>query len=152
MTRISDALELLTAQHDEIDALLAIIVNQTDASAREQAFEQLADRITVHLAAEQSLFYPAIDGDVSAHVMQEVMAEHLEIKKVLADLLWMGLDDDRAPPKVTQLRGLLAGHAAWQESELFPTVAETRSLDELADLGARLRQWHGEIVSLAAAA
>ena len=152
MTRISDALELLTAQHEEIDELLAVVMTSTDAGARDRTLGVLADRLTAHLAIEQELVYPAVATVTAPGIVDELMAEHGEIKRVLAELLWFGLEDPANELRLGVLRGLLDGHCGWQEEQLFTTVAEAMSSRELAGLGAHIHAWFGDDLGLARAA
>ena len=146
MQRISDALELLTAQHDEIEALLAEIADTANPDRRSQAITDLADRITVHLAAEQELFYPAVSMLISTDVHTELLAEHGEIKRLLADLLWLEGDDTRLERKLSALKSLIDCHCTWQERELFENVAEVRSPEELSALGTEISGWIDSII------
>jgi hypothetical protein len=134
MRHISDALELLTAQHEEIDELLAKVQQTGDAAA----FDMLSDRVIGHLALEQELFYPVIATTITAEVMGEVLLEHVSIKRVLAELVWLGVDDAAFGDLLIDLATLLAGHAGWQEEQLFPTVAEAMPAETLAALGGQL--------------
>lgn len=150
MQRIADALELLTAQHDEIEALMAEIADTANPDRRSQAITELADRITVHLAAEQVLFYPAVSTLISRDVHTELLAEHAEIKRVLADLLWLDGEDARLHRKLSALRSLVDVHATWQERELFENVAEVRTAEELAALGTEITDWVESIIDASA--
>jgi hypothetical protein len=150
MQRISDALELLTAQHDEIEALIAEIADTVNPDRRAQAITELADRITIHLAAEQVLFYPAVSMLISRDVHTELLAEHAEIKRVLADLLWLDNEDTRLQRKLSALKSLVDCHATWQERELFERVAEARTTEDLATLGCEITDWVDSIVDASA--
>jgi len=131
-----DVLALLTTQHEQIDDLIA----KTAAPAtRTAAFAELADVLTAHLALEQAVFYPAIDSLFCRDVMAEVLAEHCEIKRVLADLLWLDLDDVRFARKLTTLAHLLDGHRGWQEDRMFTSVAESVAVETRLALGKRMR-------------
>lgn len=132
MQHISDALELLTAQHAQIDDLMEFVSTLHDADA----LTELADVLTAHLGVEQELLYPAISAHVSSEIRDELLAEHREIKRALAELCWGGVEDPELVPKLEQLRSLVEGHAAYQEDELFTRVAETVSRERLAELGA----------------
>ena len=141
MNRIADALELLTAQHDAIDALIAELATSTNPSARDATLSEIVERLTLHLALEQELFYPAVASALSADVREELRAEHAEIKRILADMLWLESEDTRFARKLTALQHLMAWHTTWQQEELFVTVAESMSSDQLGDLGAQMNAW-----------
>jgi hypothetical protein len=132
---MTDALEILAAQHAHIDGLLARL--RTATARRLQLVDELADYVTAHLAVEQELFYPHVA--VSNPVHTELLAEHAEIKRVLANLLWLDDDDARFPPTLDALVELLTGHIAWQDDQLFEQVAEGMTPGVLAELGASLQ-------------
>ncbi len=137
MPRIRDALELLTAQHEQIEDLF----EQVRQIADEDALVELADKLTTHIALEQQLFYPAICAQVSTEVMSELLAEHAALKALLSDLVCLDIRDDDFQPTLARLGALLAGHSSWQEDVLFTSTAESMSDDELATLCARFYQF-----------
>ena len=141
MNRIADALELLTAQHDEIDSLLAVVSTSGSPVVRSAAVSELAEKLTVHLAIEQEMLYPTVAQTLSDDVRRELTSEHVEIKRVLADLVWIDLDDSRFGLKLTTLQMLLEWHELWQEEQLFESLAESMSAAELEDLGERINGW-----------
>jgi len=130
MRPISDALELLTSQHEELDFL----VTQVQQTYDSDAFDELADKLVSHLALEQELFYPAVSSAIPNDVQRELLAEHVAIKRVLADLVWLGVDDKEFGSRLSDLASLLDGHCGWQEDELFTAVAETLTPDRLSAL------------------
>lgn len=135
MNQICDALELLTAQHEEIDELCERIARYRDAAA----FDELADKLPTHLALEQELFYPNIE--MAQEVRAELIAEHVAIKRILGQLVWMGVEDEDFGDLFGQLGELLLGHTAYQEDHLFTAVAESMPADRLAALCSDLQQF-----------
>jgi hypothetical protein len=133
MRNISDALELLTAQHEEIEDLLSTVQVTGDADA----FDQLSGRLIAHLALEQELFYPVIRSTIPPDVLCEVLLEHVAIKRVLAELVWLGVEDSAFGELLADLTSLLGGHISWQEDQLFQTVAESLPAETLASLGSQ---------------
>ena len=138
---LTSALELLTTQHDEIEALLVEVSADSTASIRTGALSELADKLTLHLAVEQELLYPAAGALVSAEVRTEMLAEHQEIKRVLADLIWLEQEDRRFARKLVSLQTLLQWHETWQESELFARLSEHLPEPTLASLAAEFGTW-----------
>lgn len=133
MRNIRDALELLTAQHEEIEDLMDAVQTTGDADT----FDQLSGRIVAHLALEQELFYPVIASTIPQDVLQEVLLEHVAIKRVLAELVWLGVEDESFRDLLNDLAGLLGGHVSWQEDQLFQSVAESVPAETLAALGSQ---------------
>ena len=128
MTPISDALELLTAQHEQIEDLY----EQVRQIGDEAAFVELTDKLHTHLALEQELFYPALGPQLAPTVLDELLQEHATIKRVLGELQWLAPRSAEFRAKLAQLGELLIGHSSWQEDELFTKAAETMSQDTLA--------------------
>jgi hypothetical protein len=127
--------ESLKLQHEEIESLLVEVSAATSSEARNQALSELADKLTLHLAIEQEILYPAADPLISTEVRAEVAAEHQEIKRVLADLIWLEHEDQRFGRKLVSLQMLLQWHEAWQEAELFERVARGLAAPQLEALG-----------------
>jgi hypothetical protein len=138
---ITNAIELLTQQHDEIEALLVEVSATGSASAHTGALSELADKLTLHLAVEQELLYPAADPLISPEIRAELLAEHQEIKRILADLIWLEREDRRFARKLVGLQQLLQWHETWQEAELFERLAHGLPAPRLADLGIEVDRW-----------
>jgi hypothetical protein len=139
--QLSDVLSLLTRQHDEIEALLVEVTVADVMPMRASALAELADKLTLHLALEQELLYPATVGIVSDEVRDEMLAEHMEIKRVLADLIWLEREDQRFARKLVALQVLLQWHEAWQEGELFPRIAAGLPARRHAELAHDVSTW-----------
>lgn len=148
MPRISDPMELLAQQHDHVIALLDTFAGASEAD-RPRLATELAEILADHLGAEQSLLYPILGGAIPSSVRDELLAEHAEIKRALAELLWMGDDDADAAARSAKLRDLLCGHAAYQEEELFELTGSLDPIDRTV-LDKRLHAWFSSAVAKAA--
>jgi hypothetical protein len=135
-----DVLAQLSDQHRHIEVLLARARGEEPG-----ALAELADYVALHLAVEQQVLYPCVASRLSSPVVAELYAEHAEIRRVLAELVWIGGDR-----RWSQLAELLEGHAAWQDRELFERLAETMSQAALGDLTATIRAGLASMTSLAA--
>jgi hemerythrin HHE cation binding domain-containing protein len=130
MPVITDALELLTAQHEQIEDLY----EQVRQIGDDAVLVELADKLTTHLALETEVFYPAVRKLVKPAVMAELLAEHAAMKQVIGELQWLSAKDPQFRVTLDRLGTLLFGHSSWQEDELFTKAAESMSCDELAGL------------------
>jgi hemerythrin-like domain-containing protein len=137
MQAMADVLELLTEQHRHIEQLLERA--RTGVEGRSATVDELVDYVTAHLAVEQELFYPCVTRRLSQAVQDELAAEHAEIRRILADLLWLDAEDDRFAVTLAMLEQLLEGHCAWQDQELFERLAEELAPAARRDLGASVR-------------
>jgi hemerythrin superfamily protein len=131
-----DVLELLTTQHDEVDALFRKIEDSDDPDLKTALFDELADKLAAHATIEEKIFYPSVMGDETEDLLLESTEEHLSVKRVLADMLAMDVQDARFDAKLTVLKEQVRHHARdEEEGELFPKVRREFSADELAAIG-----------------
>jgi hemerythrin superfamily protein len=130
----TDVVELLTSQHREIDDLIAKL--EHGSGPRRALLTLLADRLAAHATVEEKIFYPAVMSRGTEDQLHEAVEEHLSIKRLLADMIGMRLDDDSFEAKLSVLKEQVSHHAhSEEEKHLFPRVKEMLSSDERAALG-----------------
>lgn len=130
----TDVLELLTAQHREVDMLIAQI--EAEEGDVKVAFAELANKLAAHAAVEEQLFYPAVMAMETNELLHEAVEEHLAIKRVLADMLMLRLDEPSFKAKLAVLKEEVTHHAhREEEGKLFPKVRSLMNHDERAALG-----------------
>ena len=131
-----DALELLTEQHDEVEELISKIEESEDSEEKEMLFREVADKIAAHSTMEEKLFYPSAMSEMTGEMLLEATEEHLAVKRVLADMLELDVDDERFDAKLTVLKEEIRHHARdEEEGKLFPILRRQLSADTLAGLG-----------------
>lgn len=136
MRDTTDALELLTMQHDEVEMLIEQIEENDDADEKAELFRELADKLAAHSTMEEKLFYPSVMDESTEELLLESTEEHLAVKRVLADMLAMDVEDERFDAKLSVLKEQVRHHARdEEEGELFPKIRRAFSQDELAALG-----------------
>jgi hemerythrin superfamily protein len=139
MDTTTDALELLTSQHDEVDELFAMIEKTADADRKQAYFTELADKLAAHAKIEETYFYPAVSAKSTRDLVVESTEEHLSIKRVLADLLDLDAGDEHFDAKLKVLKEQVEHHAREEEEgALFPKVKKLLSADELSALGGEM--------------
>ena len=139
MDTTTDALELLTSQHDEVDELFAMIEKTDDAERKQAYFEELADKLAAHAKIEEVLFYPAVNAKSTHEIVVESTEEHLSIKRVLADLLELDVEDEQFDAKLKVMKEQVEHHArVEEEGELFPKVKKLLDKEGLAALGGEM--------------
>ena len=133
----TDVLDILEAQHKEVDMLIEKLEKRE--GNRRALFTELADKLAAHATVEEKIFYPAIMTRDTSEILHESVEEHLAIRRVLADLLTMDLDTDQFFAKLSVLKEAVQHHAhEEEEDELFPKVRDMFSRDERAGLGNEL--------------
>lgn len=133
------ALELLTAQHDEVDELFAMIEKTQDGERKRAYFEELADKLAAHAKIEEVFFYPAANSKETRDIVVESVEEHLSMKRMLSDLLELDVEDEHFDAKISVLKEQVEHHAREEEEgKLFPMVRKILDDEELAALGGEM--------------
>ncbi len=140
-----NATELLKKQHDQVKQLFQEFERAEDEESKRLAFEQLADDLAAHATIEERLFYPAVYvGDLKDE-LQEAVEEHLSVKRVIADLLEMNVEEEEFAAKMAVLNELVEDHVEDEEDELFPKVRRNFGSQELEALGAAMEAMFNEL-------
>ena len=130
----TDVLEILAEQHKDVDALFEKLEKRE--GNRRALFDELADKLAAHATVEEQIFYPFVMSKDTSELLHESVEEHLSIKRVLADLLTMELDDEEFFAKLSVLKEHVSHHAhEEEEAKLFPKVREMFSRDVRAGIG-----------------
>jgi len=135
----TNALEVLISQHDEVDELIEEIEGADDADQKAAAFRRLANNLAAHAAIEERLFYRWAMSKQTEPQLREATEEHLAVKRVLADLLVLDVDDVQFDAKLSVMKEQIRHHARdEEEGKLFPKVRRLASQDELDALGGEM--------------
>jgi predicted NBD/HSP70 family sugar kinase len=132
-----DILEVLTKQHAEVDELFAAL--EAGDGDRAAVFQELADKLAAHAAAEEQMFYPNVMHAQTKQLLEESVEEHLVIKRTLADMLVLdpdGDDEEKFDAKLSVLKESVSHHAHEEEEDkLFPILRKLMSDESRAALG-----------------
>jgi len=135
----TDAIELLSSQHDEVDELFSMIEKTRDDDRKRAYFEELADKLAAHAKIEEIHFYPAVNAAATRELVVESVEEHLAIKRTLADLLELEPGDEHFAAKLSVLKEQVEHHAREEEEgKLFPKVKKLLDAEQLAALGGEM--------------
>lgn len=129
-----DAVQLLIRQHREMEQLLDE-VRHAEAAQRKPLFVRVADQLTVHIKAEEQIFYPAVHAARTEDDLLESLEEHLSLKRLLADLLELDTEDKAFEPKFKVLKEQTEHHHREEEENLFPAVCKLIAEQEREALG-----------------
>lgn len=141
-----NAIEMLTQEHRAVDGLFDEFERQGSASAKRQVFDKIADALALHAAIEERHFYPSVKDKGEVDLVLQALEEHLEVKRMIADLLSLEAGDDSFDEKVSVLKDDVQRHVAEEERELFPEVQRMFDEEELEVLGAAMEQTEGELL------
>lgn len=132
-----DAVELLTADHAEVETLFVQV--EEGPGAADDVVEAIVRELSVHAAIEEQILYPAMrkalpDGET---LVQEAIDEHQQVKETLAAIESAGSPAERTP----LLRSLIDDvrhHVDEEETELFPKLRASIGSVELREMGGKL--------------
>jgi hypothetical protein len=147
MTDTLDVLALLSMQHSEVDELIQQIKDgEGDPAA---LFTELADKIAAHATVEEKIFYPAAMTKQTSQQLHESVEEHLEVKRLLADMLALDpeADEETFMAKLSVLKENFSHHShEEEEGKLFPQLRKLLSVDERAALGNEVLAMYEQLI------
>jgi hemerythrin superfamily protein len=135
-----DATCALVAQHRVIEALFEDVAHRTRRRARAGAVSRLAEELIAHLAAEETIFYPAVRDalDEAADTSERGRDEHLLLRIELRRILETTVGKPSFGERIEALRALFAEHVYAEETDLFPRVVSAVSEAQRELLGAEI--------------
>ena len=140
------ALVPLSHQHQHALALCVQIdraLKQPNADLarwNREAASLFADEVRFHFEAEETLLFPRarqIDG--MATLVEELLGEHRAMREAIRGAQDGALD----APALAHLARLLSQHIRKEERRLFEEMQRQLPAAELAELGARLKEYFG---------
>jgi hypothetical protein len=136
-----DAIEFLRAQHREIDQLVGAIATAPRARDRARLLAEAGDLLAVHMAVEERIFYPGLtpepEGEGQGFVVLAV-EDHFDLKRLLAELLALDVEDDAFVETTRRLADQLRRHTAAEE-RLFPRIRRRLTRARLRRLDYEMR-------------
>lgn len=140
-----DAIKMLKKQHREVEALFKELEKAKSAGPRRKTFEKIADALAIHATIEEKHFYPAAKKKQTEDVLLESLEEHLQVKRLIADLLELDASDPTFLAKATVLKEDVQHHVEEEEDELFPKVEKLLDDDELEAVAAAMQETAAEL-------
>lgn len=132
-----DPFDALTRDHQRVLGMMDTLLQSDDSATwrRTAALLQIKRALTAHALAEEDAVYPLLREEAGdAEAADRLYHEHAEMKIHLFKLEHMAKDDRRWHDELTDLRGLIARHAADEENTEFPRLRAALSQDETTRL------------------
>jgi hemerythrin superfamily protein len=135
-----DAIELLCHDHRMVEQLFRDYQAVGSDNQRRGVVEIIVRELSKHAALEELMFYPLAkkvlpDGKKE---IDEHLAEHLDVKKTLAELDKLSAGDERTGELMAELQREIEHHVQEEENELMPKVREAVDQEALDELGQAL--------------
>ncbi len=136
-----NAIELLIAQHREVDVLFAEFEQAGDKAFRtkETIYAKIAEKLRLHTDLEEKYFYPAAER-VDKDLIGEAQEEHDVVKEMLNKLDKLAAEDSTFDSKVTVLQELVHHHVREEESDLFPKCKSKMAKETLDKIGEEMHR------------
>jgi hemerythrin superfamily protein len=132
-----NAIDFLISQHRSMETMMAGVMDAQD-DARRRLYAEVADQLTMHISAEEVVFYPAVKAARTEDILLESLEEHLSLKRLMADLLALAPDEQTFEPKFKVLKEQAEHHHKEEEEHLFPKVKTLLDASRLNELGAEM--------------
>ena len=132
-----NAIEFLISQHRSMETMMEGVLD-AEGDARRRLYTEVADQLTMHISAEEVVFYPAVKAARTEDILLESLEEHLSLKRLMADLLAMGPREQTFEPKFKVLKEQAKHHHKEEEENLFPKVKKQLDADRLNQIGAEM--------------
>jgi hemerythrin superfamily protein len=119
--RTQDAIQLLKADHREVEKLFGQFEKARDEGRKQQLAQQICMELRIHTQIEEEIFYPASreflkDDDI----VNEALVEHQSAKDLIEQIEGMDPSDEMYDAKVTVLQEMIEHHVEEEEKEYFP--------------------------------
>jgi hemerythrin superfamily protein len=135
MTKPTDAIAMLTAEHREVKAMFEQYegLGERAMASKKKIADQICNALTLHAAIEEEIFYPALRAasKEAADLLDEALVEHAGAKDLVAQLQEMDPEDELYDAKVKVLGEQIDHHVGEEEGEMFPK-AKKAGLDLVA--------------------
>ena len=145
-----NAIQLLSADHREVEALFEQFEKAKDDGKKEQIARQICTELKIHAMIEEEIFYPAFRGKISDDDLDEAIVEHDGAKVLINDIEAGSPDDQFYEAKVKVLQEQIEHHVKEEERQSDNIFSQARKTDvDLDALGAQLLARKQELKQLA---
>ena len=133
LSDITNVIDVIQSEHQEIEALLARVADRKNSS-RSEAFDELAAHLAKHEAAEQAVVRPEIEKIDGAEAASRV-AEETKADAMLERLRSMDVGSAEFNTLFDTFRGAVLRHAQHEEAEEHPKLEANLDAARLEDMG-----------------
>ena len=147
-----DAIQLLTQDHREVEALFEKFEKASGDGKKEQLARQICTELKVHSMIEEEIFYPALRGKIEDDDLDEAYVEHDGAKVLINEIEAGGPDEEFYDAKVKVLQEQIEHHVEEEEKSRGNLFQQARAADvDLEALGRQMAARKEELMRLAEA-
>jgi hemerythrin superfamily protein len=127
-------IEALRRDHDEMREMFGKVEAATGEQRRD-LFQQLLSELVRHEVAEEEILRPVSKRDAGEEIANARIREESQAEQLLKEMEQLDPGSAEFTSKLATLRQEVESHAAAEEAEEFPKVAEKESPERLEQLG-----------------
>lgn len=131
-----DVFQMLASDHRQAERLFERLGAAADADEKRRLFAELEQELDVHAQLEEEIFYPALRHDGADPLLDDSLAEHAGIKRMVSRMNELDADSEGWRANLEELSRAVSHHVHEEETRLFPQAREvlsTRLLESLAE-------------------
>lgn len=119
-----DVVDVLTADHHEVSALIQRIWAETDPAARRDLADVMISELVRHSVAEETFVYPAMILHLpgGAEAVAHDTEEHKDLERTMKSLESADPDGEHFEELLRHLETVLTDHVRDEEGEQFPQL------------------------------
>ncbi|MBM0275291.1 hemerythrin domain-containing protein [Micromonospora tarensis] len=136
-----DVVDLLLAQHAQIEQLFLLVIGGTGETRRD-AFDDLVKLLAAHETAEEEVVHPlarTLPGGGGDAMVDDRLDEERQAKETLKTLVAGGVDADGFETGIILLRDAVLMHARHEERYEFPRLRQFVPAERLRSLATAVR-------------
>ncbi|MFI5889997.1 hemerythrin domain-containing protein [Actinoplanes sp. NPDC051513] len=139
-TTAPDVVDVLTADHRDVTALIGEIWAIRDPMMRRDLADTAISELVRHAVAEEMYVYPAMrkhlpDGEKA---VEHDIEEHKELEQAMKDLEGLDVSGPEFDETLRRLETMLADHIQDEEAEQFPELRQRIPRDELVEMAGKV--------------
>jgi hemerythrin superfamily protein len=135
-----DAIELLEHDHRMVEQLFRDYGSAASPDQKKGVVDITVRELSKHAALEELMVYPLAKQVIpdGAQEIDQHLAEHMTVKKLLVELDGMSPQDDRMDGLMTELERNVAEHIQEEEHDMLPNLRNHVDQEALDELGQAL--------------
>jgi hemerythrin superfamily protein len=135
-----DVVDVLTADHRDVTALIGEIWSVRDPMIRRDLADTAISELVRHAVAEEMYVYPAMrkylpDGDKA---VEHDVEEHKELERAMKQLEGVEVSSAEFDETLRRLEAVLTDHVQDEESDQFPELRRRIPHEELVELAGKV--------------
>jgi hemerythrin superfamily protein len=135
-----DVVDVLTADHRDVTALIGEIWTVQDPMIRRDLTDTAISELVRHAVAEEMYVYPAMKKylDDGEKAVEHDVAEHKELEEAMKTLEDVDVSSAEFDTQLRHLESVLADHVQDEETEQFPELRLKVPAAELEELAGKV--------------